>query len=78
MPALAALKHPAELEDEVQQARMAGLVLRRWKVNLGKVYAIDVDRIAFTDKSNRARTALLAGGVGDEPRVVGVLVGWPV
>lgn len=78
MPSLAALRHPAELEDETARLRMAGLVLRRWKVNVGRIYAIDVDRIAFIDRSGRARTALLAGEVGAEPRVAGVVIGWPV
>ena len=78
MVPVVALRHPAELEDEVARLRMAGAILRRWRVNVSRVWVVDVDRIAFTDRQGRARTALLAGDVDDPPRVTGVLVGWPV
>lgn len=80
MPAIprTRLRHPAELDQPVAMFRMAELVLRRWRVNVGRVWAVDVDRIAFTDSQGRARTAMLTGDVEGEPRVSGVCLGWPV
>ena len=72
------LRLPLELERPGAQRAMAELVLRRWKVAVHKVYAVDVDRIAFVDRRGEARTALLALNIDGQPRVTGVVHGWPV
>lgn len=57
---------------------MARLILTHWHVQVRRIYAIDIDRIAFVDRRGTAKTALLALTPDGGARVTGVVFGWPV
>lgn len=57
---------------------MARLILKEFSVQVRRIYAIDVDRIAFVDHRGKAKTALIELTPAGGPKLKRVVFGWPV
>lgn len=72
-------KHPLASSSEARQLHMAMAMLRRKFGHMPrKVWAIDLDRIAYVDHEGLAKTAFLVERSPDYWTVGTILDGWPV